>query len=213
MSSPLHTFFATAFVENFPLKEMAAHYPDATRTPRELWFSPASGGTVFIYPFGALVFYDVDSGTRESELARLHRIRPNLTTAQVMDEEFTVREDPGARPDVVNGVLTLDRLTLERASVVALTVAQSAAMDYYERIVDQMFVEADKLGGELEKAGTMPMRTRHLHKFIGAAVGTRSEVLSILHLLDKPDAAWDDPGADRIYEKLRVEFDLVDRYQ
>jgi len=79
-------------------------------------------------------------GTRESELARLHRIRPNLTTAQVMDEEFTVREDPGARPDVVNGVLTLDRLTLERASVVALTVAQSAAMDYYDRIVDRCSV-------------------------------------------------------------------------
>ena len=28
MSSPVHTFFATAFVENFPLKEMAAHYPE-----------------------------------------------------------------------------------------------------------------------------------------------------------------------------------------
>jgi uncharacterized Rmd1/YagE family protein len=86
-------------------------------------------------------------------------------------------------------------------------------MDYYERIVDQMFVETDKLGNELEKAGTMPMRTRHLLKFIGATISTRSEVLSILHLLDMPDAAWDDPGAERIYHKLRAEFDLVDRYQ
>ena len=101
MSSPVHTFFATAFVENFPLKEMAAHYPEAKRTPRELWFSPASGGTVFIYPFGALVFYDVDPEVREIELARLHRIRPDLTATQVMDEQFTVREDPGARPDMV----------------------------------------------------------------------------------------------------------------
>jgi hypothetical protein len=169
MSSPDHTFFATAFVENFPLKEMAAHYPEAKRTPRELWFSPASGGTVFLYPFGALVFFDVGAEAREAELARLHRIRPNLTTAQVMDEQFTVREDPGVRPDVVNGVLTLDRLTFERASVVALTVAQSAAMDYYDRIVDQMFSGTDKLVDRLEKLGTVPLRTRHLHKFIGAA--------------------------------------------
>jgi uncharacterized Rmd1/YagE family protein len=76
-----------------------------------------------------------------------------------------------------------------------------------------MFAGSDKLAEHLERAGTMPMRTTHLMKFIGATVGTRSEVLSILHLLDKPDAAWDDPGAERIYEKLRVEFDLVDRYQ
>jgi uncharacterized Rmd1/YagE family protein len=212
MSRPDHTFIATAFVENFPLKEMAAHYPEAKRTPRELWFSPASGGTVFMYPFGALVFFDVGPETRETELARLRGIRPNLTTAQVMDEQFTVREDPGVRPDVVNGVLTLDHLTFERASVVALTVAQSAAMDYYDRIVDQMFSGTDKLVDRLEKLGTVPLRTRHLHKFIGAALGTRNEVLSILHLLDKPEAIWDDPGADHVYSVLRAEFDLVDRY-
>ena len=168
---------------------------------------------MFIYPLGALVFFDVAPEVRGSELQRLRQVRPGLTKAQVLNEELSVRELPDARPEMDNGVLVVDRLSFERASVVALTVAQSAAMDYYESIVDQMFVTTDKLGEELEKAGTMPMRTRHLHKFIGATVGTRSEVLSILHLLDKPDAAWDDPGADRIYGKLRSEFDLVDRYQ
>ena len=208
-----HSFFATAFVENFPLKELAAAYPEAKRSPRELWFQPASGGTVFIYPFGAVVFFDVAPEVRTSELERLASARPGLTKAQVLNEELYVREAPETRPDIEEGVLVVDTLTMERASVVALTVAQSAAMDYYERIVDQMFVEADKLGGELEKAGTMPMRTRHLLKFIGATVGTRSEVLSILHLLDMPDAAWDDPATARIYQKLRAEFDLVDRHQ
>jgi len=212
-SGRIHTFFATAFVENLPLKELAGAYPEAKRSPRDLWFQPASGGTVFIYPFGAVVFLDVAPEVRASELQRLGLNRPGLTKAQVLNEELSVREMPEVRPDIDNGVLTVDVLTFERASVVALTVAQSAAMDYYESIVDQMFVTTDKLGAELERAGTMPMRTTHLHKFIGAAVGTRSEVLSILHLLDKPDAAWDDPGADRIYEKLRSEFDLVDRYQ
>ena len=213
MSGPLHTFFANAFVENFSLKELATHYPEAKRSPRELWYSPGSGGTVFIYPFGAVVFFDVAPDVRGAELERLRRMRPGLTAAQIIDEEFTVREDPGARPDMVNGVLTLDHLTFERASVVALTVAQSAAMDYYDRIVDQMFTDTDKLVGTLEKYGTMPVRTRHLHKFIGAAIGTRNEVLSILHLLDKPDAIWDDQIADHIYTELRVEFDLADRYQ
>ncbi len=213
ISGHTHSFFATAFVENLPLKELAVAYPEAKRSPRDLWFQPPSGGTVFIYPFGAVVFHDVLPEVRVSELQRLGRFHPGLTKAQVLNEELSVRETPDARPDIESGVLVVDRLTFERASVVALTVAQSAAMDYYEGIVDQMFVTTDKLGAQLEKAGTMPMRTRHLAKFIGAAVGTRSEVLSILHLLDKPDAAWDDPGADRIYEKLRAEFDLVDRYQ
>jgi len=212
-SGRIHSFFAAAFVENFPLKELAAAYPEAKRSPRELWFQPASGGVVFVYPFGAVVFLDVAPEVRAAELQRLAAARPGLTQSQVLNEELTVREMPDARLDLDAGVLVVDSLSFERASVVALTVAQSAAMDYYERIVDQMFVETDRLAGELERVGTMPMRTRHLAKFIGATVGTRAEVLSILHLLDMPDAAWDDAGAERIYHKLRAEFDLVDRYQ
>jgi len=42
-------------------------------------------------------------------------------------------------------------------------------------------LDTDKLVDRLEKLGTVPLRTRHLHKFIGAALGTRNEVLSILH--------------------------------
>jgi len=91
-------------------------------------------------------------------------------------------------------------------------VAQSAAMEYYERIVDDLASRTGSLVERLEIRGFVPMRTRQLHRFIGAAIGTRSEVLSVLHLLDKPDAAWDDPAMDRIYGDLRGEFDLSDRY-
>jgi uncharacterized Rmd1/YagE family protein len=212
-SSHLHSFFAAAFVENLSLKDLAVSYPEAKRSARELWFQPASGGTVFIYPFGAMVFFDVAPETRTAELQRLALAHQGLRQSQVLNEELTVREVPESKPDVESGVMVVNHLSFERATVVAHTVAQSAAMEYYERIVDQMFVESDKLGTELEKAGTMPMRTRHLMKFIGATIGTRAEVLSILHLLDMPDAAWDDPVAERIYQKLRAEFDLVDRYQ
>ncbi len=208
-----HSFFAAAFVENFPLKELASAYPEAKRSPREMWFQPDTGGVVFVYPFGAVVFLDVAAEVRARELQRLAAARPGLTQAQVLNEELSVREVQNARTDLEDGVLVVDSLSFGRASVVAHIVAQSAAMDYYERIVDHMFVDTDRLGSQLEKAGTMPMRTRHLLKFIGATVGTRAEVLSILHLLDMPDAAWDDAGAERIYQKLRAEFDLVDRYQ
>lgn len=97
--------------------------------------------------------------------------------------------------------------------MVALTVAQSAAMEYYERIVDQMFADTDSFVQRLEKRGNISVFTAELHRFIGAAISTRSEVISVLHLLDKPDVVWDDPGAERIYRELQAQFDLVDRYQ
>jgi len=210
--APMHVFHAVAFVENLSLKDLAAAYPGAKRTPHQLGFRTASGGDVYIYPFGAIVFRDVAVPEREAELVRLGRARPGLTSATVI-EDFAVREDPGGKAIVSGGALTIDRLTEERASVIALTVAQSAAMEYYERIVEEMFARTGRIVDRLETKGSVPIRTRPLHRFIGTAISTRNEVLSILHLLDKPDEAWDDPGMDRIYDELRAEFDLVDRYQ
>ena len=207
-----HVFHAVAFVENLSLKDLASAYPEARRTPHELAFRMPSGGDVYIYPFGAVVFRDVSVAERDAELARLGRARPGLTSVTVI-EEFTVREDPGTKALVSAGALTIDKLTTDRASVIALTVAQSAAMEYYERIVEEMFARTGRIVDRLETKGSVPIRTRPLHRFIGTAISTRNEVLSILHLLDKPDEAWDDPGMDRIYDELRAEFDLVDRYQ
>jgi uncharacterized Rmd1/YagE family protein len=211
-SGPAHVFHAVAFVENLSLKDLAAAYPGARRTPHQLGFRASGGGDIYIYPFGAIVFRDVAVPEREAELARLARARPGLTSATVI-EDLRVREDPGGKATVSGGALTIDRLTEERASVIALTVAQSAAMEYYERIVEEMFARTGRIVDRLEVRGSVPFRTRPLHRFIGTAISTRNEVLSILHLLDKPDEAWDDPGMDRIYDELRAEFDLVDRYQ
>lgn len=213
MTDSAHTFHALAFVENFSLRDLAVAFPEAKRTHHQLWFPAVSGGSVYIFASGALVFHNVGQAGRETEVLRLRRALPKLSDAQVLTEQFAVREVEGARPDIENGVLIVDHLTPERAGIVALTIAQSAAMEYYERIVDQMFAETDRLVERLEKAGTMPVFTRKLHRFIGAAIGTRSEVFSVLHLFDKPDAAWDDPDADKVYEQLRAEFDLVDRHQ
>jgi uncharacterized Rmd1/YagE family protein len=53
-------------------------------------------------------------------------------------------------------------------------------------------------------------RTRPLNRFIGEAILARNEVLSVLHLLDKPDATWENVAMERIYDDLRAEFDLAD---
>ena len=124
-----------------------------------------------------------------------------------------MRIDSERTPRVDNGVLMVDAMSAKRSSVIAMTVAQSAAMEYYERIVEEMFGRTDRLVERLEARGTVAFGTRPLHRFIGAAIGVRNEVLSVLHLFDKPDETWEDARIDRIYQELRAEFDLADRFQ
>lgn len=210
----VHRFYAVAFEENLSLRQVAAAFPEARATAHELRVpisQDGATGEMYVFPFGAVVTRAVPVDRREAELVRLRRAIPKLTT-KVVREDYSVLEDPAAETGIVNGMLRIDQLTAERSSIVALTVAQSAAMEYYERIVDDLFHRTGNLVDLLERRGTVPYRVRPLHRFIGEGISTRAEVLSVLHLLDKPDAAWDDPAMDRIYDDLRAEFDLGDRF-
>ena len=206
-----HQFHAIAFEENLSLRQLTAVFPGARITARELYLPVEPTGGIYVYPFGAMVTCDVPPEGREAELARLRAAQPKLTT-QVVREEYSVVEEAGAPIGIFDGTLKVDRLTNARTGVVALIVAQSAAMEYYERIVDQLFARTDWLVEQLEHRGSVPFRTRPLNRFIGEAILARNEVLSVLHLLDKPDATWEDVAMDRIYDDLRAEFDLIDRY-
>lgn len=211
MAERLHSFRAVAFVENFSLKDLAQTLSPVRRSAYELREQLGGDGEAFYFPFGVVTFHDVPEDRRQAVLARLREMLPNLTAPTVY-EEITVREDPDRTTGFEADGLIVDRMTDERAGVIALVVGQSASMEYYERIVDDMYVRTAKLVERLETRGTVSWRTRPLHRFIGEAIGTRSEVLAVLHLFDKPDATWNDPAMDRIYSQLRAEFDLLDRY-
>ena len=212
MSVRTHQFNAVAFAENFSLREIDGSITGGRLRPHELRYLAEGEGGVFLYPFGAAVFHDVAAPERQRWLQRIGAAAPHLTK-QVVAESFTALEEPGERTAVVDGVLHLAEFGPARVATVAMIVGQSAAMEYYEKLVDDLFSRTDKLVAPLERTGTVSGRTGRLHRFIGEAIATRNEVLSVLHLLDKPDEVWDDPELDHIYADLRAEFDLGDRYQ
>jgi uncharacterized Rmd1/YagE family protein len=207
----VHQFNAIAFEENFSLRQLAPVFPQARATAHRLYLPIEPYGAMYLYPFGAVVTYDISVDRRDAELGKLRTAVPKLT-AKVVREEYTVLEDPSFTIGIAEGMLRVDRLTEARAGIVALTVAQSAAMEYYENVVEALFSRIGTSVEVMERRGTVPFRTRPLYRITGEAIGTRSEVLSVLHLLDKPDEAWDDSAMDRIYDDLRAEFDLADRY-
>ena len=206
-----HSFFAFGVEHNFSLKELAASYPGARVLPHEIR-ARTGRGEIFLHTFGTVVFHNVPPDRREMELARPGATRQG-TTPKIIRDEYVVIEDGNSVIGHSSGSLTVDRMTSERAGIAALTVAQSAAMEYWENIVERLYSRTGGLADRPENRGTVPLRFRPLHRFIGEAIGARNEVLSVLNLLDKPDAIRDDPAMDQIHRELKAEFDLETRYR
>jgi required for meiotic nuclear division protein 1 len=208
-----HTFHALAFVENFALREMASAYPGADRTAHRLQTVPPGGGRMFVFRFGAIVFHNVSGDEREAALARLRRLQPGLTPVGSREEELLVIEDGVSAPGMEDGKLRVERMTPERAGLIAQTIAQGAALEYYERRVEEMFVRLEALVQRMAKRGSVPLNVRPLHCFIGEALSTRREVLSVLHLLEEPAGVAGDPAIEPVYIELRDAMELSERHQ
>ena len=210
MAPRTHQFYAIAFVENLSLRALAPSFPTARVSPHELYIAVDDDGGLYIFPFGAVVMHDVPPARRDAELAKLHRARPGLT-AQVIREDYSVLEDPSFATGIQDGTLHVDRFTPGRAGSSRSRWLRAPRWNTTSASSKRSSNAPTCWSNGWRKRA--PFRTaRAAHRFIGEAITTRTEVLSILHLLDKPDATWDDPAMDRIYDDLRAEFDLVDRY-
>ena len=119
---------------------------------------------------------------------------------------------PGATPAVKFDRVVVAELDARVAEIIALVVAQSVAMDYYEGDVDTMIAELQKRSRILAERGALVGRARQLMRFIGHGMTMRSQVIHTLSLLVSPGATWDSEPLDRLYRDLRVAFEIEERY-
>lgn len=215
-SGKTHTFVAYAFPENFRMAQVQGEL-GASQTlmdPKDSVGRPVpEGGWVYAFNFGVLVFWNVAAQVREKEISEFRARREGGLPKASVCEDFVVEEDSGERARAEFSRLILDKMTPQRAEVVALTVAQSAAMSYYESVLEKTQAKLFVMLASLEKKGHVGRSPSKIHKFIAETVIMRSEVVGVLHLLDRPDLIWEDKTMDGLYDDLRAVFDLKERFQ
>jgi required for meiotic nuclear division protein 1 len=173
---------------------------------------PRHGDFVVGYDFGALVFFGVDDSEQKRMLDLvLSKVGPEPHPP--MEESVVLEVDPNAPFEVRFDHVLLPELDRTSAEVVALVLAQSVAMEYYEEDVDQIMVRLRGTSETLAQTGKFRGSVRELMKFIGSGMVTRNQVVFTLALLDTPQVAWSNEALDKLYRGLRTQFEIEDRYQ
>jgi uncharacterized Rmd1/YagE family protein len=210
-----HSFVSFAFPSPLRLPEMLEAFsakPSLLGPKTSLVRLNPDGSRVYYYNFGALTFLNASRTTIDQELARIAEFHA-MSRDNSPNEEFQVRELDEHKPKAEFSHMVLDRLTDERAEVIAITVAQSVSMEYFERLTDTVSSKVTRLVEGLRSSGNITPSPRTLHPIIAEAITIRSSVVAVLHLLDRPDLVWNDREMDAIYPDLRAVFDLTERFQ
>lgn len=165
------------------------------------------------HDFGAVVFIDVPEAERERVMAAVVRHHADGESRPPLVETFGVELVPGEVPAVRFDRVVLPFIDGRIAEIVAIVIAQSVGMEYYENSVDDLIGQIERFSRRLAQSGRFFARSRELLSFVGRGMQTRTQVVHTLALLDTPALTWDDESLDKLHRELRLSFAIEDRYR
>mmetsp|Transcript_41860 Transcript_41860/g.53927 ORF Transcript_41860/g.53927 Transcript_41860/m.53927 type:complete len:466 (+) Transcript_41860:126-1523(+) len=171
---------------------------------------------IAIFNYGSVVFFNF----KESEVhQKLSEIR--AYTSDTIPREFQIKEDYTiversylTESCVLRNDLTILReLDFHSATVISTVMAQTVALDHFSMLVDQMLEIFTEFNMSVEKTGQfMAIKRNDLFKLVAQNNAVLIAVLSKLSLLERSDIAWKMPAYVHIWEGLREEFEIDDRF-
>jgi uncharacterized Rmd1/YagE family protein len=168
-------------------------------------------GFAALFRYGMVVLFNQQP---VEELAFLENLKPLIDEAfekpEFEDARITI--DPARSVQAIEqNQMFLQTCGIEHLQIVAIVLAKSAYLAYYEAEVARIFDLVDPMAAELQKEGHTGRKTQDLLRHIGQALLIQSRVIGRLEITDKPELVWDRPDLDRLYIMLVEEYELRDR--
>lgn len=167
----------------------------------------------FIYNFGSIVFFNVPEETQKVILEKSKKVnlpeRPGYTTT----DTFSVDVSGEDKHEVGFNKAVIKDLTYQKIRLICMVIAESAALEYFELIVDDLLERTHVISDSLRTKGRLIKESKQLIKFIGFCLTTKQEIIANLYVVDAPDEVWEDQVLDRLYGELKRMFEIETRYR
>jgi required for meiotic nuclear division protein 1 len=165
---------------------------------------------LYLFRFGCVAFFNFTEEDAATELARL-REALGKGADDPPTESYEIRIGEPVQVEFEHTVVK--RLTRDHIAVIALTVAQSAALDFLEKNTEQVLETSSTLFVNVSSQGRLPLDLRNLLKLIGGTVNTRQDIVTKLAILDAPDETWKSKELDKLYRDVRDNFEIDLRFR
>ncbi|XP_028790654.1 uncharacterized protein LOC114746595 [Neltuma alba] len=166
-----------------------------------------------VFQYGSIVLFNVPEDEVDGYLKIVKRHASGLLP-EMRKDEYEVREKPTLSTWMQGGLdyITLQYLNVDGIRTIGSVLGQSIALDYYGRQVDGMVAEFTDINREMEMTGKFKMQRKKLFQLVGKANSNLADVILKLGLFERSDIAWKDAKYAQIWEYLRDEFELTQRF-
>ncbi len=165
-----------------------------------------------LFPFGCIVVYGMEHHEISDLVSYLRRVEPSLSEPL---EQFSDQYQLGfgtEKNEIRNDGLSVTSIEDWTSEIVSTVLSKSVALEKIESEIITLLNEAEPIL-ELMKKGKVNPNDHAISHFAARILMFRLETVAYIQLLDKPDATWDNPKAEELYNPLALFFELHDRYE
>jgi uncharacterized Rmd1/YagE family protein len=169
-----------------------------------------------VFDYGSIVFFNMGVTERDAvlELASSLCEAPIASKDRNTDDYRVV-----VRPELEHWAqfeadhTVLQKLDLNNIGVIGTVLAQTVALEHYEKRVDNMIEIFSKLNKSTEEKGQMDIKKDRLFKLVARNNNTLTFVSTRMKIMARSDTAWQYAQYDRVLQHLRKDFELTGRFE
>jgi uncharacterized Rmd1/YagE family protein len=175
---------------------------------------PLTGsGMAVLFRYGAVVFFDVAPAGVTEYLRQIGpQVRQPFPAAERETEVLDIRVDPAGKEAIDGNTLVLADVTIEKLQLVADIMAKSVSLAHHERGIERQFERIEPFAVNLDHWGRGGRAARELLQNLGGALLAEHRVVAGTRVDDSPELLWDHPELERLWARLRDEFEIRERF-
>ncbi|CAI8602076.1 unnamed protein product [Vicia faba] len=184
-----------------------------SKAPGSSFLNGTNGCYMVVFQYGSIVLFNVCEHQVDGYLKIVRKHASGLLP-EMRKDEYEVREKSALSTWMLGGLdyIMLQYLDVDGIRTIGSVLGQSIALDYYGRQVDGMVAEFTDINREMEATGKFKMQRKKLFQLVGKANSNLADVILKLGLFERSDIAWKDAKYGQIWEYLRDEFELTQRF-
>ncbi|PON79615.1 hypothetical protein PanWU01x14_008470 [Parasponia andersonii] len=163
-----------------------------------------------VFQYGSAVLFNIEDHEVENYLELVRRHASGLLP-EMRKDDYAVKEKRQMVEDMEGGAdyIVLKTLDTDGVRIIGSVLGQSIALDYF---VDGMVQEFADINRGMEKTGTFTMDKKKLLQLVGKANSNLADVILKVGLFERSEIAWRDAKYAQIYEYLREEYEVTQRF-
>jgi uncharacterized Rmd1/YagE family protein len=173
---------------------------------------PARGVAVF-FRYGAAVFFDASPAGIADYLRQIGpQIRQPFPHGERETEVLDIRIEAAAKESIEGNTLVLADVSFEKLQLVADIMAKSVSLAHHEKNIEKQFERIEPFAVNLDHWGRGSRAARELLQHLGGALLAEHRVVAGARVDDSPELLWDHPELERLWARLRDEFEIRERF-